>query len=178
MHLLANGYTTDTFVTNPDLTFGLQRGFQSFEHREPEGSDVANFTAAPLAAADPGRPLFLMLHLMDSHDSLLTPDEDARALSDAGVLPEIWSRTFSMLPATEQGREERLLAYDASIHYVDRQVGRTLDSLEQTARLEHAIVVVTSDHGEELFEHAASEVTLALGSLSTAPRPWPQPVSF
>ncbi|MDE0895961.1 MAG: sulfatase, partial [Planctomycetota bacterium] len=168
-HLDENGYATRAFVTNPYLTFGLERGFQTFEHKDTEGADVANFADMALAEADLERPLFLLLHFMDCHDPLLTPDQDARALSDAGLLPQIWSRTFETLPRSVVGREERLLAYDASIHYVDRQVGRILDSLQRSGRADNTIVLVTSDHGEELFEHAAIESEPSFGLPSHRP---------
>jgi arylsulfatase A-like enzyme len=42
--------------------------------------------------------------------------------------------------------------YDEMILYADHAVGDYLDWLEQTGRLDRAIVIVTSDHGES-FEH-------------------------
>jgi arylsulfatase A-like enzyme len=40
---------------------------------------------------------------------------------------------------------------------VDRQIGRLFDGLEQRGLLDETLVVLTSDHGEELFDHDGFE---------------------
>lgn len=42
--------------------------------------------------------------------------------------------------------------YDNALEYVDAQVGRVLDALEQSGQLENTLVVLTSDHGEHFYE--------------------------
>ncbi|WP_255475238.1 sulfatase [Halapricum sp. CBA1109] len=46
-----------------------------------------------------------------------------------------------------------LAAYDAEIRYVDRHLGRLLDTLESQGRYEDALIVLLADHGEEFGEH-------------------------
>jgi arylsulfatase A-like enzyme len=48
-------------------------------------------------------------------------------------------------------------AYDEEIAYVDAEVGRLLDGLQQRGVLDRSLVALTSDHGEELFEHDGFE---------------------
>ena len=43
--------------------------------------------------------------------------------------------------------------YDGEIRYFDEQFGRLLDDLQNRGVLDNTIVVVTSDHGEEFFDH-------------------------
>jgi len=43
--------------------------------------------------------------------------------------------------------------YDAAVHYVDSQIGRIRDALKETGQDSNTILVVVSDHGEELGEH-------------------------
>ncbi|MSR46716.1 MAG: hypothetical protein EXS13_06585 [Planctomycetes bacterium] len=43
--------------------------------------------------------------------------------------------------------------YDATVVQADREVGRILDEIDRLGLAERTIVVVTSDHGEEFFEH-------------------------
>jgi arylsulfatase A-like enzyme len=43
--------------------------------------------------------------------------------------------------------------YEGEIAYLDHHVGRLLDGLAERGILEHAIVVVTADHGETFWEH-------------------------
>jgi arylsulfatase A-like enzyme len=44
-------------------------------------------------------------------------------------------------------------AYDASIAYLDYQLGELFKALEQRGLLRNTIVIITSDHGEEFNEH-------------------------
>jgi arylsulfatase A-like enzyme len=44
-------------------------------------------------------------------------------------------------------------AYWAMVDNIDAQVGRLLDSLEETDQLENTIIIFTSDHGELLGDH-------------------------
>jgi len=48
-------------------------------------------------------------------------------------------------------------AYDEEIAFVDQQLGVLLEGLERRGVLERGIVSLTSDHGEELFEHGGFE---------------------
>ena len=43
--------------------------------------------------------------------------------------------------------------YDGGIAYTDEQVGELLQRLEKNKLLEHSIVIIVSDHGEEFQEH-------------------------
>ncbi|ELZ98895.1 putative sulfatase [Haloferax mucosum ATCC BAA-1512] len=43
--------------------------------------------------------------------------------------------------------------YDASVRYLDDQVGRVLDWLEAQGKLDDTVLILTSDHGEYFGEH-------------------------
>lgn len=43
-------------------------------------------------------------------------------------------------------------SYRNSIHYIDGLMGEVFATLDRTGQMEHSIVVVTADHGEEFFE--------------------------
>ena len=44
-------------------------------------------------------------------------------------------------------------SYYGAITHIDREIGLTLQALEQTGQAENTIVVFTSDHGDQLLEH-------------------------
>ena len=44
-------------------------------------------------------------------------------------------------------------SYDSSIAYLDRQIGLLIDELERRQLLDNTLVIITSDHGEQLGEH-------------------------
>ena len=54
---------------------------------------------------------------------------------------------------TDPLRREAIQAYYASTTFMDAQVGRVLDALEEFGLAENTIIVFTSDHGYHLGEH-------------------------
>lgn len=52
--------------------------------------------------------------------------------------------------------------YDASIHYVDQELERLFARLEKQSLLDETIVIITSDHGEEFWEHQGLQHSLTL----------------
>ena len=59
---------------------------------------------------------------------------------------------YSVLPEGPVFGEEAIDRYDAEIAHVDAEIGRLLDRLRDSGELDHAIVVVTADHGEAFGE--------------------------
>jgi len=43
--------------------------------------------------------------------------------------------------------------YNAEIEFLDGQIGRLIDYLEKNGQLDDALIVLTADHGENLYEH-------------------------
>ena len=52
-----------------------------------------------------------------------------------------------------QAVQIELNAYDASIRYLDEQLGLLFTELERENVLNNTLVIITSDHGEEFLEH-------------------------
>src|SRR6185436_9999395 len=68
------GYRCAGYVTNAYLDNGVERGFSSWTLKSQDGSDVAEYATGRLAAGG-DQPLFLYLHLMETHDPILVADE-------------------------------------------------------------------------------------------------------
>lgn len=105
----------------------------------------------------PERPFFAFLNYIDAHDPYLTPPGFDRYF---GVKPETaadvetirtWHRARPLDPSD---REIALIrdAYDDCLAYLDEQLGRLFDELEQRGVLRDTLVIVTADHGEQLGE--------------------------
>jgi len=170
----AAGYATAAFVANPWMLreHGFAQGFEVWDQGQPMGLPrraVGLLAAARqwLAARDPAKPFFLYLHLMDVHGPYEAPEEDWLAVRDsAGLGPD---RVLTLeeqgqlrpyllrAPWAQQEGADRLRTwrgrYAAGVHAMDRQLGRFLSGLETSGVLDDAIVVVTSDHGEELADN-------------------------
>ncbi len=84
------------------------------------------------------RPRFLLVNLMDAHGPYTAA---YRALADPETPAEL-IQAFSDDALTPQAR------YRLAIHHLDRVLGAWLDSLAPRGIREHAIVVITADHGE------------------------------
>ena len=56
-------------------------------------------------------------------------------------------------PAADLAERYRQSPYDGEIAFVDRQLGRLLQTLEVKGETSRTIVLVTADHGESLGEH-------------------------
>jgi arylsulfatase A-like enzyme len=80
------------------------------------------------------RPFLLYLHYLDVHGPYVHP----RAFS------ETVSRDI---------RETEINYYDGAIRYTDEQIGLFIERLRRLDALENSIVVITSDHGHEFYEH-------------------------
>jgi arylsulfatase A-like enzyme len=123
------------------------------------------------------RPVFLWVHLMDPHSPYLPPpewrerfsDPATRDLDDLAVNEVLYHVIFEQQhdtakaaaypdPETIDVPPERLLQhlrglYRAETAYVDDAVGRIRRHLEEAGIWDDALVMVTSDHGEEFWEH-------------------------
>ena len=122
-----------------------------------------------LAAAD--RPFFLFSSFWKPHSPFEVPEPfDALYNDDHIPLPPVETLDqIHQLPLPVQKMilrgdnppldmdRERLQwiyrSYYASITHIDREVGRILQTLEETGLSDNTIVVFTSDHGDQLLEH-------------------------
>lgn len=104
------------------------------------------------------RPFFAFLNYFDAHDPYIPPDgfrrgfgSRPRGRSDMKTLRRWFALDHQKMGPRilDLGRD----SYDECIGYLDEQIGRLLEDLDRRGVLENTLVVVTSDHGEELGEH-------------------------
>ncbi len=93
------------------------------------------------------RPFFAFLNYMDAHNDYVSPPAYRRRFGAPLTLPP-WPDTIS-LETTRPFRD----AYDASIAYIDAQLGRLFARLSESGVLDHTVVIIASDHGEMFGEH-------------------------
>jgi arylsulfatase A-like enzyme len=99
---------------------------------------------------------FLYLHLMDTHFPHFF-EEDAKELLgndeyDASRFDEGGGIDDSGGPLSPAERRYLDALYDGSLRYADRQIGRLIDFLEKSSRLQDTLIAITSDHGEVLLD--------------------------
>ena len=168
--MAAAGFATGAFVANPflDPRFGLGRGFGYYDHY-----DTSNADARPAAEVvdlalqwidDNGsRPFFLMVHLFDPHLDYGAPAPfGGRFVDPAGTDLELpvrglWPIRNRIAEIDAVEREFIAAAYDEEVAYVDAEVERLLSGLQERDLYDDSLIALTSDHGEELFEHGGFE---------------------
>jgi arylsulfatase A-like enzyme len=120
-------------------------------------SDLVSKKAIEFIRAQGGRKFFLFLHYFDVHYDYIPPEEIWRRFDpdyDGAVTGENFRRNGDIHPDMDRRDLEHILAlYDGEIFYTDRFIGEVLDALEEKGLTEDTLVVVTSDHGDEFFEH-------------------------
>ncbi|HEY2772681.1 MAG TPA: sulfatase [Candidatus Binatia bacterium] len=159
--LQAAGYSrTGAFIHNPYVTKWLGRLSPTFEQLSGGDFDATRLTDDAIAwlgnaAAD---PFFLYVHYLDVHTPLNPPEDVARRFVDPDYKGPIglsfndmagaWAGTYN---AGDQRRIGQL--YDASLAATDASIGRLLGALRSAGLYDKALIIVTADHGEELWDH-------------------------
>jgi len=167
--LAARGYVTGGFFANPTLHAGagFERGFGTF-YAPPADvewirrhADELNSHARPWLAAHQDQPFFLYVHYIDPHDPYENPDiVDNRSPFEAtpytGRVAGDWIHGIynGRIPLDDPEADLAHInaLYDAEVRYVDRFIGELLSTLSP-AVLANTLVVLTADHGEELYDH-------------------------
>lgn len=158
------------FVTE---TFGMTQGFEHVDAVVPRANESARRADATTDAAlnwiDHHRdePFFLFVHYFDAHLLYDPPPEFRTRFADPQDRrpgPILFGRLEDMLDF--RGGKVRLdepivrrleKLYDGEVAYLDSQVGRLFDGLAQRGLSSYTVVAVTSDHGEEFFDHGGFE---------------------
>ena len=175
-HLQELGYDTAAFLANPTLreSNGFGRGFTTVEtvpasedsmflHADHLYGRLVPWLEERVEAQRGGagaEPFFLYAHFIDPHDPYENP-ELIHGRSPAHLFYK-GKLTGRHIHGLFKG-EHRLLdeeadvghlsaLYDAEVRYVDRFVGELFDRLPRKV-LANTLVVLTSDHGEELYDH-------------------------
>ncbi len=153
------GYETGACVSAFPVTerFGLHQGFRYFDaeflYGPPEKMISREGTVNTGKSQRPANettdraiawlnqvesPYFLWLHYFDVHDPQVLPPQE-----------------FLNQYAPPQGshRENLRTIYDIELTYMDQQLGRVFDWLEEKKQYDNTIVIVLADHGEGLGDH-------------------------
>lgn len=122
-------YPPAVFFIDPERFRSFEERGLDFEYRKVQFSGAAERAAevgAYLAQLDPGRPLFLWVHLFEPHEP------------------------YEAHPVYPFG-DRSLDRYDAEIAAADAGLGRIVAAVRENRP--RAVVIVTADHGEEFNDH-------------------------
>ena len=102
-------------------------------------------------------PFFLFLHYFDVHFDYVPPEKYAVKFDpdyEGSITGNRFEDNGAVHPFMSKRDLRHILAlYDGEILFVDDYIGRVIRELKRLGLEENTLVVVTSDHGDEFFEH-------------------------
>jgi arylsulfatase A-like enzyme len=166
----AEGFATAAVIANVYLSpqFGLERGFDRFVDlggAEGQAAATADRVVDEALAWLPelGDKFFLVVHLIDPHLPYDAPaplsGRFTRGLSSSLQPPIVKKKSITrrLGELTKADHELIAAAYHEEIAFADLHLARLFDRLEHDGVLDEGLVVLASDHGEELFDHRRFE---------------------
>ena len=181
--LSSRGYRTAAFTCNPLIVRdkNFDQGFDEFDDGNIPGIFERGFTNTGRIQddvfgwldANHSSRFFLYLHLVDTHwryDHVPEAGELLAHLEEPAEYPEGGLAAYqdTLLKAggpvgcghapleqyvSPEHQAWLKAQYDAAVRSADEHVGRVLGKLSELGLDQNTIVVFTSDHGEELFDH-------------------------
>ncbi len=169
-YLRAKGYRTSLFTSTVIVSpkFGFGRGFDEYFQYSglPDKTRERKIDLGRFGAWLRGRaPVFSYVHFIEPHFPIVAPPPFRNMFAPPGAGPERDRRERPMarleFPTNPKNRftrtevEEIVDDYDATIAYVDAEIGRALEEVKQAGLYDDALIIVLSDHGEALGEHGS-----------------------
>ena len=172
--LARNGRATAAFTggITLDPRIGFARGFELYDTSMAKMSEPGFASIEAWIGEHRDVPFFLFWHTFEVHVPYLHADflGDELAAADAEDLAAALGtlRSTEDVPLPVAAERELLEArgqlrpavvsalYDAAVLSVDRWVGRLVEALRREGLYESTLLVVTSDHGEQLGEEAGA----------------------
>ena len=104
------------------------------------------------------RPFFAFLNYMDAHEPYLPPKPFDSGFGPKRSRVKFWhTRIDAFLPSkwkmSPEEVQAEIAAYEGVVAYIDHEVGLLVAELERRGMLENTLVIIASDHGEQLGEH-------------------------
>lgn len=164
--LHAHGWSSAAISFNPHVSRKTQfdQGFDVFLDVEGDVRgypDISQMIGRAIRLSEVApRPLLLYLQPMNTHGPYRVPaghrdDLLGRAPSREFRYLDLSHGLLRMRQRWSQGLQDSLVdQYDTAIRYTMDQLAQLIGALEEAGIYDDALVIVTSDHGEELFDHS------------------------
>ncbi len=166
------GFETASFICNGFVSdrFGFDRGWNAYRnyiregrrtHAEAVASDVLSWLDS---RDDQEKPFFLYVHTIDPHVPYRPPRRFLEMYGDSNYSGRVnFSRDATLLENVKLGnlrlndrdRSHLEALYDGEITYHDVHFQAILDGLRNRGAYDNTLIIVTSDHGEEFWDHGS-----------------------
>ena len=150
-------------LSDPGLRARLSWDLQGVRGRIDDGAIEAERILARHLEGGTSRPFFWFVNLSECHSPYLPPRpyndlsiwrrlQAAREARRYLTLAAIWRASLGGFDIADNAMERMRHLYQRSVRSMDDWLARLLESLESRDLLDDTIVLVTSDHGENLGE--------------------------
>lgn len=153
---------------HPYRPFGLSVGNRiltntvDFYLWNPSSAQLADW-AIDWAEQNQDEEFFFWLHFYDPHIPYTPPEEFVDRSGQTTLVGEYldWDEVEKVRavnpPLGVAEREWVKTLYNSEVAYVDQNVGRVLERLRELGVYDDSLIIISSDHGEELFDHGGFE---------------------
>ena len=170
----AAGYETWAITSGGLVSalYGFAKGFDEYRmefggHVDPTQAEKAGREAVQWLERSADRPFFLFLHTYQVHIPYESPEPFGSQFLSPGARwkvfdfeKELGGLAGVFRPLNEADRANVVALYDAEIRYTDETfIKPVLDALRQLGLYDRSLIIVTSDHGEEFYDHGGWEHT-------------------
>jgi len=147
----------------PGHTGAIDYGMMSYESDLAQDDGQATQEAIRQLDLPKDKPFFLAVGYRRPHAPFVAPEKyfwpyplNALELPDPGNRSDVTDLAFTVVPPNygdPEAMKKMKMCYMASVSFLDSQVGRLLESLEDHKLLDSTIIIFFSDHGFQLGEH-------------------------
>ncbi|MHB8054140.1 MAG: sulfatase [Candidatus Aminicenantales bacterium] len=165
--LRERGYATQAITSGGFVSanYGFSKGFD--EYHQDQGvlavnqAEKAGRDAVQWIEKNTDRPFFLFLHTYQVHSPYKSPEPycsmflrpDAR-WKTFDVTHDLGGRGGIFKPLSESERANVIGLYDAGVRFTDETLVKpVVDALRRLGLYDRTMIIVTSDHGEEFYDH-------------------------
>jgi arylsulfatase A-like enzyme len=148
------GFRTGMFYNNVylDAEYGVQQGFETVRSFNGNGFVTVSRALEWMRGGLESRN-FAFVHLMEPHEPY-DPPEPFRSMV-AQWYEERRQQSGDAFESLSVDRRDKVVRYAGEVAYTDFLVGKVMSGLVNMGLDGHTLVVLTSDHGEEFWEHEA-----------------------
>jgi uncharacterized sulfatase len=150
-------------LTWPGHSGPIDYGMISFESDLAQDDGQATQEAIRQLDLNLDKPFFLAVGYRRPHAPFIAPEAyfwpyplNTMQIPDPGDRTDVTELAFNVIPANygdPEAMKKMKMCYMASVSFLDSQVGRLLQSLEEHGMMDKTIIIFFSDHGFQLGEH-------------------------
>jgi len=163
-HFFCTAFTGGGFVSS---VYGFSKGFDMYQeggggvHRQDAAEYSCGLVTEWLDTHSKNKNFFLFVHTYQPHDPYACPEpyrdmflsEDAK-WRHINLMGHLGGRSNLFKPLPEGERQNIEDLYDGEVRYTDEAlIGPLIQKLKQLDLYDRTLIIFTSDHGEEFYDH-------------------------